>query len=197
LTPNTKGHEAKIAQLEKALAERDTRIEQLMKALFGRLNYKQTIEALSVASRESAWERLRTVPIVTTYYLFSPLPWQVSTVRDLFGFGESCLRIYLFVLALKGIRTSRGETRKMRSFLFLYFLMMEALWASGTANIGTAVRHRVVAWGGLVLAGGGGMVSSESNQPEMVTAHRILRAQIRERRRKSKLEESAPVESES
>jgi hypothetical protein len=150
--------------------------------LESRTDFDTNIDVSSVGSA------LTTVPVVLVYYLFAPLPWQVSSARDIVGFAESCLRIFLFCSAIHGIRKATGETRKMRLFLFLCFLILETLWAAGTANVGTAVRHRVVAWGALVLAGGAGWINRPPSEPTKdfnTKSSNSLRARIRERRRKA------------
>ncbi len=130
---------------------------------------------------------LRTAPVVTVYYLFSPLPWQIESALDVAGFFESVLRLVLFWMALKGIRSTSGETRKEKLFLLAFFLSLELMWAAGTANIGTAVRHRVVAWGLLVVLGVRGWHSAKGKQKldryagEQKTSIRRRRRELREK----------------
>ena len=94
---------------------------------------------------------LKTAPIVFLEYLFSPMPWEIRDPIDVIGVVESSVRIYLFLGALTIIRSDHNKDRSTRVLLLLLFLTLEAVWASGTANWGTAFRHRVVGYGVLVL----------------------------------------------
>lgn len=130
----------------------------------------------------------KTGPILFGYYLFSPLPWQIRGGLDLYGFFESLVRMALCLGAFQAIRTSRGERRTLLLLLFLLFITMEAGWAIGTANWGTAFRHRLVAWGLLVAMGGGALFrdkgASESEELESTTDSSTgTKLSIRQRRR--------------
>lgn len=96
---------------------------------------------------------ISTAPVVFIYYLFSPLPWQISATLDLEGFAESLIRMWLLLVSVNRFRSATGEERKLRFYLIAIFLLMEMTWAAGTSNWGTAVRHRLVAWPLLVLSG--------------------------------------------
>lgn len=94
-----------------------------------------------------------TAPIIYIYYLFSPLPWQIRGTIDLVGLLEGLVRMYLLFWAVVNARRLKGERGKIQIFLLLLFLLIEATWAAGTSNWGTAIRHRLVAWPLLVLLG--------------------------------------------
>ncbi len=94
---------------------------------------------------------LKTAPIVFLEYLFSPMPWEIRSPIDVVGVAESSFRIYLVWGALAAMRANVNKDRSARGILLLLFLTLEAVWASGTANWGTAIRHRVVGYGVLVL----------------------------------------------
>ena len=97
---------------------------------------------------------LKTAPRVIFYYLFSPLPWQIRGMLDLVGTFESALRIALCVFAVQTLRQSSGSARREQFLLGFLFFVIEIAWAVGTSNWGTALRHRLVAWGILVAIGG-------------------------------------------
>lgn len=97
---------------------------------------------------------LKTAPLVLFYYMYSPLPWQASGPRDLYGLLESFLRMLLTAGFIFQFRKSNLEQRQRLVYLLVCFFSLEALWASGTANWGQAIRHRVVAWPILTLLGG-------------------------------------------
>jgi hypothetical protein len=106
---------------------------------------------LDLSSPRSA---LQTSAEVFVCYLYSPLPWQVKGLLDLYGLLESMLRLSLTFFAIKALFQSTGAQRDRLVLLSILFVTMEAAWAAGTANWGTAFRHRLVAWGLLVVLGG-------------------------------------------
>lgn len=131
---------------------------------------------------------LKTGSIVMLYYSFSPFPWQVRSVLDILGFAESCLRMALFACAIQEIKRAKDSRLQDLASIWAVFLLMEIVWAAGTANTGTAVRHRLVAWGALVALGGGRLLNSfgvreepMANEPQ--ASSRGLRKRLREARR--------------
>lgn len=93
------------------------------------------------------------IPVVVNY-MFAPFPWQIATPQDVVAFLESALRLLLLVFAVKALWRCRGERRKRLAFVLVVFCFAELLWALGTVNWGTAIRHHLTAYGLLVLAGG-------------------------------------------
>ncbi len=120
---------------------------------------------------------LKTGPIVAVNYLFAPFPWNVRGVFDVYGLLESFLRLFLFGCFIRTLVKRRGHVGDAL-FLFGMFLSMELVWAAGTANWGTAFRHRVVAWGLLVILGN---LGQEGERGAIPVAHQ--RMSVRERRR--------------
>jgi hypothetical protein len=118
-------------------------------------------------------------PVVTLEYLFAPMPWQIRGTIDLYAVFENMLRVLLFCGVYLEIRNAKGERKSELVFLFCMFLSLELVWAAGTANWGTAFRHRVVAWGLLVLLGGPRLLK----KPASITGRRDLgtRAHLRKR----------------
>jgi len=94
-----------------------------------------------------------TAPIVFAEYMFAPFPWQVGSVKDIYILLESILRFWLLFFAISSWWRSSGEVRSCYSFLFIAVLGMEFVWALGTVNWGTAVRHHVPGYGVIVLLG--------------------------------------------
>jgi hypothetical protein len=131
---------------------------------------------------------LSTAPVIYLYYLFSPFPWQVRGALDIVGVFESFVRMYLLYQGFKGYLRTSGEARKTQGFLLMMFLLMEATWAAGTANWGTAIRHRLVAWPVLVLLGAQGLSATDTENPTEVTRPQSKREKVRELRRKRKSE---------
>jgi hypothetical protein len=101
---------------------------------------------------------VKTIPTVFVYYMFAPFPWQVKNVLDIHALLESMLRFALLLSALFSWRRSSGEVRSYYSFLFIVVLSLELVWALGTINWGTAIRHHVPGYGVIVLLGAPGLI---------------------------------------
>jgi hypothetical protein len=101
---------------------------------------------------------VKTIPTVFVYYMFAPFPWQVKNVLDIHALLESMLRFALLLSALFSWRRSSGEVRSYYSFLFIAVLGLELVWALGTINWGTAIRHHVPGYSVIVLLGVPGLV---------------------------------------
>jgi hypothetical protein len=90
--------------------------------------------------------------------MFAPFPWQVGNIKDVCALLESMLRFALLFFAVSSWRRSSGEARSYYNFLFIIFLGMELMWALGTINWGTAIRHHVPGYSVLVLLGAPGLI---------------------------------------
>jgi hypothetical protein len=93
-----------------------------------------------------------TLAVVAMYFL-APLPWQVSSTMDYYAFFEVVIRLALLYGCARQILGAQGETRQKLVLLMLMAVSLEIMWALGTTNWGTAVRHHVVAFGAFVLVG--------------------------------------------
>ena len=98
--------------------------------------------------------------LVSAFYMFAPFPWQISSAADVYGAFEGYLRLILIYFGVKTWYRSRGERRSQWGYLLICFFSLEFLWAMGTSNWGTAIRHHLVAYGVLVILGGPGLIRS-------------------------------------
>ena len=101
----------------------------------------------------SVFGLVTTTPMVFVQYMFCPFPWHVENAKDVLALLESGLRIILLFFAVSTWRRSSGEVRSMYGFLLIAVLGMELVWALGTVNWGTAIRHHVPGYGVIVLLG--------------------------------------------
>jgi len=106
-----------------------------------------------VLNTSSVYGLVTTIPMLFVQYMFSPFPWQVENVKDVYALLESMLRFMLLLFALSSWRRSSGEVRSYYGFLLIAVLGMELMWALGTANWGTAIRHHVLGFSIIVLLG--------------------------------------------
>ena len=83
-----------------------------------------------------------TIPRVF-YFVFSPLPWQWRGLGDIIMFVFSSLFYLHVVLKLMiFLRTKDKHNRSFTILLFLVAIVTVFVFAWGTSNVGTAVRHR-------------------------------------------------------
>jgi hypothetical protein len=87
------------------------------------------------------------------YYLFSPFPWKVKNVLDVYGAMESFLRMILIYFSIKHWRKAHDVQRRLLGLMSVLFFSMSFMWAMGTTNYGTAIRHHMLSWWILFTAG--------------------------------------------
>lgn len=94
------------------------------------------------------------LPPVYLYYMLSPFPWQVRTGLDLFAALDGWLRLLLLFFALGALWSPpKGTPAGIPRFLLILYGSMSALWAMGTINYGTAMRHHLVPYWILIALG--------------------------------------------
>lgn len=91
------------------------------------------------------------------YFLFSPFPWMIETGMDFVVFVEAVLTLGYAGFAVYGMRYMRPRTPAGTVGLVLGFVLLVGLYGLGTANVGTAVRHRQMVTWVLFLLGGFGI----------------------------------------
>lgn len=91
-------------------------------------------------------------PIGFLQYLFEPMPWRSLRVVDVDAIGENLLRAWLILRAWAGIRAGFGERRRLVTFIFLSYIVVEVIWSLGTVNWGTALRHHLPSTGLLLVS---------------------------------------------
>lgn len=87
----------------------------------------------------------KSVSLLFTYYMLAPFPWQIASGLDVFGAADSWFRALLLFFSVKAWRAApSGTDANMRRVLLLLYLSMSLLWAMGTINYGTGIRHHIV-----------------------------------------------------
>ncbi len=137
--------------VENVLDGADT-FRQNASTIDGRTTYGIMLDTSSVLGL------VKTIPVVIVYYMFAPFPWQVENVVDIHALLESVLRFVLLLFAVFSWRRSSGEVRSYYGFLLIIVLGMELMWALGTINWGTAMRHHVPGYSVIVLLGAPGLI---------------------------------------
>lgn len=110
------------------------------------------------------WYQLVPFTVVRMFYLvFSPLPWDFKGVRDVLAFLMESLPILLLTGEMcRNIRSGKGSAGYAKAGL-LVCVMIVGIFAWGTSNAGTAMRHRTVMAGVWVMAYCLSMASREGN----------------------------------
>ncbi|MDA9341062.1 hypothetical protein N9R25_03545 [Gammaproteobacteria bacterium] len=93
------------------------------------------------------------MPISFLQYLIEPLPWRIATPLDLALFIENFFRLVLIYYAISNLTKVHGFLQTHLFFLIVMFVSLEMLWALGTVNWGSAVRHHIPALGILAIIG--------------------------------------------
>ena len=89
-------------------------------------------------------------------YMFAPFPWQIRGPIDLIAICENTIRIFLIIgafKAYKSINLQEAIYKRMYKYTILLYFTMELLWALGTVNWGTAIRHHLIPYGLVVILG--------------------------------------------
>ncbi|SVE61276.1 uncharacterized protein METZ01_LOCUS514130, partial [marine metagenome] len=87
------------------------------------------------------------------YYLFAPFPWQVDSLTGLYAGTESIMRMILIYFSVKQWRKAYGSQRQLLSLMLTLYFSMTFMWALGTTNYGTALRHHMLSWWIIVIVG--------------------------------------------
>ena len=106
-------------------------------------------------------------------YLFEPMPWRVKTTLDFIVLMENLLRAVLIFKILAGLFCNSLENRKNLVFIFFSYLTIEAIFASGTVNWGTSIRHHIPGMGLLIAA-----AFACSNEKQNLPFYSILRKNL-------------------
>ncbi len=84
------------------------------------------------------------MPLATVYFMFSPLPWQVTSPKQALGILDSTWVALVCLCFLRGIkplyRGHRKVTLALLAFLFVGITTSSVL----QANAGSAMRHRIM-----------------------------------------------------
>jgi hypothetical protein len=87
------------------------------------------------------------------YYLFAGFTWSMDYIVDVYATGESILRMTLIFFALLGWWKAVGSQKRLMGLMLVLYISMTFLWAVGTTNFGTAIRHHMLTWWIIVILG--------------------------------------------
>lgn len=83
-------------------------------------------------------------PLRMIYFLFSPFPWQWSSVTNIaIFFFDAAVYLLLFTLTIRHFRYLKHHPyAAVLLFMLLLFIVNALIFGLGTGNVGTAIRHR-------------------------------------------------------
>ncbi len=87
---------------------------------------------------------IKTMPLATFYFLFSPLPWQVTSPKQALGILDSTWLMLMGVFFLKGIRALYRHNRRLALALLTFVIVGVTTSSVLQANTGSAMRHRTM-----------------------------------------------------
>ena len=90
---------------------------------------------------------------IYVYYMFVPFPWQVGSLTGLYAGTESIMRMILIYFSVKQWCNACGLQRRLLGLMFILYFSMTFMWAVGTTNYGTAMRHHMLSWWIIVIIG--------------------------------------------
>jgi len=91
--------------------------------------------------------------ILYFHYLFSPFPWQIENIMDAGACLEAILRMVLIGFSFKYLCRAHGVQFRLLLLMLILFFSMSFMWAMGTTNYGTAIRHNTLSWWVLAITG--------------------------------------------
>ena len=124
----------------------------IVQAPDARANYGIILDTSSLVSL------IKTTSLAYIYYLFAPFPWQVTNWFDVYAFAESLLRFVLIAFSIISWYRAEGMKRRIWGLFLVIYFSMTFLWAMGTVNYGTSIRHHLLTNWIIVLLGGSGLI---------------------------------------
>jgi hypothetical protein len=87
---------------------------------------------------------IKAMPLTTFYFMFSPLPWQVTSPKQALGVLDSTWMMLVCWYFLKGINPLFRSNRKLALALLTFLLVGFTTSSVLQANAGSAMRHRTM-----------------------------------------------------
>ncbi len=86
-------------------------------------------------------------------YLFAGFSWRVDNYIDAYAAAEAILRMTLICFSVLGWWKAVGLQKRLLGLMLVLYISMTLLWALGTTNYGTAMRHHMLTWWIIVILG--------------------------------------------
>ena len=94
------------------------------------------------------------LPLALLYYWFYPFPWAIHRVKDIYGCIVGLMRLFFILYSFYFVLTSpEPRQRHLGGALLIVMLMISMVFAIGTSNYGTSLRHNILTFWGFVTLG--------------------------------------------
>lgn len=131
----------------------------------GHIDYNMAIQANATygvtIDRKSKTTFILSIGNILFHYFTAPFPWEISDFKGFYAFLENLWRIVLICFSIKFFVDSKSS-RPLTGLLLGAYFCLSFIWAMGTVNYGTAVRHHLVGYWILVLLGTPALMESLS-----------------------------------
>ena len=97
------------------------------------------------------YDLIKYVASSVAYYFTQPTPFFHENLFDLLLYCENLFRLILLIFVFLNLLKFINFNYKIYAVIFLVYISLELLWALGTNNWGTAIRHHVPSMGLLLL----------------------------------------------
>jgi len=97
---------------------------------------------LSDLTPTSVLSMLLQTPVRVIYFFYTPFVWMISTPADIVGLFDALLYIFLSIYAFKGLAYLWCKDKLLFWAIVSILLVFLVVFAWGTSNYGTAIRHR-------------------------------------------------------
>ena len=88
-----------------------------------------------------------------SYYLFAGFSWRIDKFVDAYGAVEAISRATLICFSVLGWWKAVGLQKRLLGLMLVLYISMSFMWALGTTNYGTAMRHHMLTWWITVILG--------------------------------------------
>lgn len=106
------------------------------------VRYRGRTAYLESLPLETGIDALVNGTIAAFYFLFTPFPWMIYTIADLAIAVEAIISILFSIAALIGAKEAYRRAPIVTVALTVTFIAAVVIYGFGTANVGTATRHR-------------------------------------------------------
>ncbi len=103
---------------------------------------RERVAYLSGLAPTSLLSMLLQTPVRMVYFFFTPFVWMISTPADIVGLFDALLYIFLSIYAFKGLVYLWSKDKLLFWAIVSILLVFLVVFAWGTSNYGTAIRHR-------------------------------------------------------
>ena len=128
-----------------------------VRAIEGSASYARAIYGITL-DVSSPISLMKSVWLIYIYYLYAPFPWQVTNWLDVYGATESLIRFALIFFSILFWFRAEGIQRGIWGLLLIIYFSLTFLWAMGTVNYGTSIRHHVLTNWIIIILGGPVMI---------------------------------------